>query len=651
MIENNSGISLDQVQTEILKRGLDELLSMTDGLDFKLMPSEKYPYPLTMFAYETMPDPVDIRDAVRSRKDTDPVAALEQGLALFELHESNRKDIGAIVPDDHKFLGDCFNSKRANGWIAFLGNADRTKLEKIINDQWKFRFFIEGSPETGLYVLLNMLVRYAHVYGRMRDHENQDHSHKHDHGHSHFMDKQPPGEHIDKHDMTHFIDEICPGLMVCQGKMTDLELTLSLMAMKIGVPAIVPDDYPFSLGKTITVERYEDLVDVVTAFPNIRRLLDVPDIPKLPSYCKSEYSKTHFKPDVTWGKTGESFYFIRKGPVTSTGFGVKGQPGESLGIVITIDAEPMDAFDRTYIENTAVNYLAMMKDVSADREENRLIITLSKKAANEPERIGEVLLAGIKHEFPQLTNIHVDIIFDTATISKMTKVANKEIKQRADEILSTTEENIDRFYSCVGCSPFAPNHMCVLSPERPPQCGRPFAMIKTGALYAYDDMSNIHHNIQNRAINSFQAFDKGTIIDSETGEWSGVKEQIRRMTHGRTRRMLLHSLKENPHTGCGCFRLIVFETDQPYPGIGIMDRSFKGTCPDGRSWDELHYALGGKQAPGIAGAAPNYLTSPKFLQADGGWGKVVWVSPGIAKTMGDRLPSSVIIGEDEEMLE
>ena len=203
---------------------------------------------------------------------------------------------------------------------------------------------------------------------------------------------------------------------------------------------------------------------------------------------------------------------------------------------------------------------------------------------------------------------------------------------------------MDRLYVCVGCSPFAPDHMCVVTPQRPPQCNRPFEMIKTGALYAYDDMTNIHHSQLHRNVNSFNAVDKGACIDLLRGEWEGVNAAAVALTHGRTRRIQLHCIDDFPHTGCGCFRLILFKTDRPRPGIGIMDSTYEGAAPDGRRWPDLHYALAGKQTPGMAGACPAYLLSPKFLQAHNGWARIVWVSPKVAAIVGDRLPTQAVIG-------
>jgi acetyl-CoA decarbonylase/synthase complex subunit beta len=247
--------------------------------------------------------------------------------------------------------------------------------------------------------------------------------------------------------------------------------------------------------------------------------------------------------------------------------------------------------------------------------------------------------------FPKLKdNVFVEVIFDPKRLRTLASGVQLEKKSRAAEIGNSTEEDIDWFIGCTGCSPFAPDHVCIVTPQRPPQCGRPLGMLKTGALYSYDDMTNIHHGHLQQGVNSFVIIDKGTCLGPQRGEWSGVNAHVVRMTRGRTRRVFLHSLDGCPHTGCGCFQMILFGTDKPRPGIGVMERGYAGRAPDGRQWKDLHYQLAGKQAPGLTGAAVAYLKSPKFLLADGGWASVVWVSPKVKALMGDCLPASVDVG-------
>jgi len=596
----------------VLERGLAELLRLREGREFRDLPSEKHPFPLARVAYASMPDAGRVREDAASRMRADPVGALDQALALFELHACSQPGVRELVPDDMALVRACFASKRCNGWTAFLGDSDRDELESAIGERWQFRFFRSEPRELGLYVLLNMLARYAYVYGRVAF--------------------------GDVHSLQHFVAEHCPGLVVCRGKMSDLELALSLMAMKMGVPAIVPEDYPFHLGKTVRADGLDDIVEAVALFPNIRRLLATPEVPGFPDYCNPENRSEKFGPAATWGGTPDSFYIVRKGKVRSSDVVVKGRSEGAVGIVVTIDAEPMDAFDRRYMERRIIGSLSMMRGVSVQYESGELLIHQAKDANLDPARIGKVLTAAVRHEFPRLKDVRVEVIFDEKRLKSMSEEVRREKEEREREIGSATEESADRFYSCVGCSPFAPDHVCILTPERPPQCARPYEMIKTGALYGYDDMSNIHHSSLHRDMNSFGAFEKGRCIDPERGEWEGVNAQAAKLTHGRTRRVLLHSLDEAPHTGCGCYRLIMFKTDEPRPGVGIMDPSYEGCAPDGRRWKDLYYDLAGKQCPGVAGCSPGYLPSRKFLRGHGGWGGVVWVSPTVAGLAGDRFP-------------
>ena len=616
---HGDGAQLESAARQTLHRGLEELLGLTEGMEFRPLPIEEYPFPLTQAVYKRVPNPDAIRSEITQRMHDDPVSVLENALGLLELYESNQDDIGEFLDDGLGFLGTVFRSKRRNGWACTIGQSDRKELEQAINARWKFEFFNGPPRDTGVYVLLNMLTRYSYVYGKM-----------------------PFG---DPHGLSHFVEEHAPGLIICRGHMSDLELTLSLAAMKIGVPAIVPENYPFPLGRMVRCDRLEDIVESVVSFANIRKLLKMPDDPGLPDYCDEENQEEKVSPDVTWGDTPESFYIVRKGEITSPGFTVTGEPKGPMGVQVTIDAEPMDAFDTNYIERRIIQNLSMMRGVAVQYTGEKFALHQTSDTNLDPQRIGEVLLASIRKSFPRIEKVQVEVIFDCCRLGEMEPEIRKAKEARKQQIESTTEESIEKFYGCVGCSPFAPDHICILTPDRPPQCGRNFAQVKAGALYAYDDTSNIHHSAMHKKINSFIVVDKGKCLDPIRGEWEGVNATAGKITHGRTSRIQLHAIDEAPHTSCSCFRIIMFQTDTPKEGIGIMDRAFEGRAPDGRSWKDLHYALTGKQVPGLAGTSPNYLKSAKFLQAHGGWQSVVWITPKLAAIMGDKLPEHVDVGE------
>ena len=620
---HGGGVHLDAPALAILERGLRELLRMTESMDFRPLPTEEYQFPLTQMVYKEVPPASTARADVESRISTDPVSVLDSALVLLELCESNQGDLGDYLNDGMEFIRTVFRLKRSNGWIAIVGDADRGELERAIDARWKFRFFNGPDRPTGLYVLLNMLARHAYVYGRI-----------------------PFG---DPHAMGHFVEEHAPGVIICSEAMSDLELTLALGAMKMGVPAVVGADFPFPLGRTIRCDRPDEIADAVVRFENTHRLLRTPDVPRLPDYCDPDNQEEEVSHDVTWGGTDESFYVVEKGdggaPAASDGVTVSGDPQGPIGVRITIDAEPMDAFDRQYIEGRIVGFLSMMHGVAAEYDGEKFAVHQAAGTDLDPRRIGEVLLAGIRREFPRVGNVSVEVIFDPAVLGELAPEVRRTKDARRAEIDATTEESIDKFYACVACSPFAPDHICALTPERPPQCSQPFGRIKTGALYAYDDMTNIHHSDMHRDVNSFIVVDKGRCLDPDRGEWEGLNAAAAKFTHGRTTRVQLHALDEAPQTSCSCFRLVMFQTDSPREGIGIMEAGYEHRAPDGRSWKDLHYALAGKQTPGLAGSAPNYLKSPKFLRAHGGWDSVVWVSPKLAAFMGDDLPPHVTVGE------
>jgi len=601
---DSDGNGVSHQAREILRSGFTECLRMTEGMVFQAIASERYPLPVAQAVYGEVPDPELVRRDVRGGIEADPLCQLESALVLLELYACNQPALCESVPDDDAFLTQVFASKRMNGWMVLLGDGKQEEIRRAVNARWQFRFVGGGDGCGSLYVLLNMLARYAFVYGRV--------------------------PHGDTHLLGHFIEDYTSGLVVGSGELNHLELALSLAAMRIGVPAVMPRDYPFPLGRHVRADSPDEIANAVASFPSIRRLLDHPDIPPLPDYLKPEQTQPRFEIGKTWGNTPESFYLLRKGRVEASGVSITGAPESAMGILLTVDAQPLDAFDRRYIESRAARVFSRMPGVSASHASGRLVLGMARDFGLPPERIGESLIAAVRNEFPRIVKLYAEIIFDPERLKALAAEVAKERSERKQEIAAATEESISVFVTCVGCSAFAPDHVCILTPERPPQCGRAYEFIKTGALYGYDDMTNIHHRGLHSGVNSFGTCSKQELVDRSAGEWSGVNQATARLTGGRITRVQLHSLHEAPHTGCGCFQLILFKTEVPEPGIGIMERGYQGQAPDGRTWRDLHYALGGKQASGLAGAAWSYLNSPKFLAAHGGRRSVVWASPKVA---------------------
>jgi CO dehydrogenase/acetyl-CoA synthase beta subunit len=76
--------------------------------------------------------------------------------------------------------------------------------------------------------------------------------------------------------------------------------------------------------------------------------------------------------------------------------------------------------------------------------------------------------------------------------------------------------------------------------------------------------------------------------------------------------------------------LIVFYVPEE-DGFGIVDRGYTEKTPVGLTFEEMEKIIVGRQVEGFVGVSFSYLKSKKFLNGEGGWKRVVWMSPGVGK--------------------
>jgi acetyl-CoA synthase len=62
-------------------------------------------------------------------------------------------------------------------------------------------------------------------------------------------------------------------------------------------------------------------------------------------------------------------------------------------------------------------------------------------------------------------------------------------------------------------------------------------------------------------------------------------------------------------------------------------------------------AGGGLQTPGVMGVGKFYLVSPKFITADGGFKRVVWMSSVLKENMADELKTVAEREGDPDLIE
>jgi acetyl-CoA decarbonylase/synthase complex subunit beta len=204
----------------------------------------------------------------------------------------------------------------------------------------------------------------------------------------------------------------------------------------------------------------------------------------------------------------------------------------------------------------------------------------------------------------------------------------------------------DVVYTCEACAPFSREHVCITHPVRTPMCGRNWKEMLVGARYM-GVSSGRPWRRRGRPENCCAVVPLGRVLDPVKGEYEGLNESVRQATGGRMQRVFLHSVRDFPHSSCGCFYALAWWSDS-MGGIGLMHRGFEGAAPDGATWNELANRAGGKQAPGISGVGIEYMKSPTFLQGDGGWKSVKWMTSKLRDEVKDAAPQAAAVPSEQD---
>ena len=111
---------------------------------------------------------------------------------------------------------------------------------------------------------------------------------------------------------------------------------------------------------------------------------------------------------------------------------------------------------------------------------------------------------------------------------------------------------------------------------------------------------------------------------------------------GEINQVWLYTAFDHPHTSCGCFEAVAFYIPE-VDGFGVVNRSFKGVTVNGLPFSTLaDSTAGGRQVDGFHGMSIEYMRSKKFLSADGGWNRIVWLPKEVKERVKDFVPADVV---------
>ncbi len=238
---------------------------------------------------------------------------------------------------------------------------------------------------------------------------------------------------------------------------------------------------------------------------------------------------------------------------------------------------------------------------------------------------GDVIIAELKDEMGVIIDkVQAIITTDQNKIDELLPEAQAAYHERDERIGEMTDESVDIFYSCSLCQSYAPDHICIISPERLGLCG----------AYNWLD-GKAAYEISPHGAN--QPVEKGRCIDATIGEWEKINDFVRRESHGTVDRVSLYSIMDSPMTSCGCFECILAMLPEAN-GFMIVNREYTGMTPLGMEFSTLAGTVGGgHQTPGFLGVGRRYVISRKFITGDGGLPRLVWMPNELKQDLAEGL--------------
>ena len=321
---------------------------------------------------------------------------------------------------------------------------------------------------------------------------------------------------------------------------------------------------------------------------------------------------------------------------------VPSQGAMDMGIIVKVAGRQMQQDFEPVLERQIHYFINGASGIQHVGQRDIAWIRISNNAAEKGFNLahfGKILHARFHEDFGAIVDkVEVMIVTDPALHAEWLEKARAAYDYRNKRLADLTDDKVDEFYSCTLCQSFAPNHVCVVSPERLGLCGA-YNWLDCKASY------NINPTGPNQPIKL------GKPIDLKKGYWEGTNDYAKVGSHGVVQEVSMYSIMENPMTACGCFECIVMLIPEAN-GVMVVSREDTSMTPAGMTFSTLAgIAGGGLQTPGVMGVGKFYLISPKFISADGGFKRVVWMSSILKETMAEEFKAVCEREGDPDLME
>jgi acetyl-CoA synthase len=445
-----------------------------------------------------------------------------------------------------------------------------------------------------------------------------------------------------------YVRQRVPAFILLLGGVDEVEAATGAGALAAGVPIITDLDLPEVKAQGICafeecLVREPDHKKIVQKAMEARGIkVKITKIP-IPVPCSAAFEGERVRKEKTFvqfgGKYSPAFEYLKMKNMDEVEDGkievigpeidsIKEGSDVPLGIVIEVAGRKMIRDYEPILERQVHKFLNYAMGIfhMGQRDMNWLRISKdARKAGFRIRHFGDLLAAKFHDEYGAIVDkVQVKLITDEKEVVKLLPEARSAYATRDERLAGMTDESVEMFYSCTLCQSFAPDHVCVVSPERLGLCG----------AYSWLD-AKAAHEITPTGGN--QPMEKGRVIDEERGIWEGINKFVYDKSHQRVSRVSIYSLIDSPMTSCGCFECVVAIVPEAN-GVMIVNREYSGETPVGMRFATLASSVGGgNQTPGFLGVGRLYIVSKKFISAEGGIKRIVWMPKELKEALGEKL--------------
>ncbi|MFH0790905.1 MAG: acetyl-CoA decarbonylase/synthase complex subunit alpha/beta, partial [Candidatus Omnitrophota bacterium] len=432
------------------------------------------------------------------------------------------------------------------------------------------------------------------------------------------------------------------------GQLDDMKYATGAGAINMGFPIIADTDIPEIRPSGITF--FEALVKELDYRKIVPRCIDVRGIKvkvssiPIPVSYAAAFEGERVRREQLYvefgGKASSAFEYlaakeldeVEDGKVELIGADIdqldKGKRSLPLAVIVEVAGRKMQKDFEPILERQIHRYLNYTMGIMHVGQRDMNWIRISTDTFNKGFRlkhIGVILHAMLHQEYSAIVDkIQVKLYTQQADLENLLPSAKKTYDERDERLSGMTDESVDTFFSCTLCQSFAPNHVCIVSPERLGLCG----------AYSWLD-AKASYEITPTGPN--QPILKGEMSDKNLGQWKSLNDFIYNKSNKTIDKVSMYSLMDSPQSSCGCFECIVAVIPE-VNGVMVVHRDYSGMTPCGMTFTTLAGSVGGGvQTPGFLGIGKLYIVSKKFISAEGGLKRVVWMPKELKELLSDKL--------------